>query len=191
MARMDVINEPRQYRVGALNAAICGSDAASDAVARFDALGTQVSGIYPVNAAGNWILQTNSATAGTTFKMGLRGAYKCDFTVNCVGAAGPVVVIGAVSIDADAATMAGAVTNASVGVKGIAQFSQIEAITCALGPIHGTCLVTDDDSGQAARAIIRVLLTDEAGATPPDADVVQASAFLMITRVADIMGRVA
>lgn len=176
-------NEPRQYVVTVLAAGICGTD---DAVTLWNALGTE-RGRYPVNTAGSrdYMIQTNPAT-GSVFTIQLRGVYHVKFTVNCVGAAGPVIVIGGIARAPDAATIAGAVTNASARIVDIAQFSQIEAVTHSL-TLSG--MVNIDERCMAnATNTIQILLTDEAGATPPDADVVQASAFACFTRVSDLMG---
>jgi hypothetical protein len=184
---MDLITEPRQYvNSGGVVAATCGTDATNDVVASFAALGTEL-GRYGVNAATNYLVQTNSATLGTSIKLNLRGQYHMNFVCNCVGAAGPIVVIAAIGLDLAPAALAAAPTVATAGVKAIGQFSAIEVITQSVN-IAGMIMIDDSRAGSATLGTVRVLLSTAAGGTPANGDVVDASAGFVITRTGDLMG---
>jgi hypothetical protein len=183
--RMDLITEPRQYvNSGGVVAATTGTDAAFDTRASFAALGTEL-GRYAVNAAGNYLVQTNSATLGTAIKLNLRGQYHVNFTCNCLGAAGPIIVLAGIGLDLAAAQLALDPVITVAGMKAVGRFSAIEVITQSIN-ISGMVII--DDSRIAALGIISIQLSNGAGATPAAADVVDASAGFVITRIADVMG---
>lgn len=157
-----------------------GSDASAIMVADFTG-STQT--LFPTPSEPTPVLQTNSQTLGTTFKINRDGMYQVRATVQCQTAASVLAAIGLDNIAAELNTNPG-----PEGARILDRSLRIAAAadTDAVKLVSRIFAVTRPMATDPAQAIVRLLLSNNAGAGAAVASLAIAACTLTITRLGDV-----
>jgi hypothetical protein len=168
-----------------LAAGVTGTDASAIMVASF--LGSTET-LFSPPSIGTAISATHSATLGSQFKIQREGVWQAKATVQAQTAAS---VLAAMGIDNTAAQL-----NTDPGVKnGVTILDRKLSISAAAdsvpivvdsGPIYVSRDLAFETTAGTAQALVRLLLSNNAGAGAADASILVASCEIEILRICDM-----
>lgn len=180
-----ISSERRGELIVVLNASITGTAAGFDTVAAFSGASVTTLGSYPL---ASFITNTFSATDGTTIKISRRGLWFVNCHVRST-ATGAATVVAGISLDAAAAALAldpDPTSAAFLATTSVAYAAAAEGGNLAMAAIAP---ITDTLAGGAATGLLRLQLSNGAGAVPAAAaGIVVASANIRVEYAGDLAG---
>lgn len=172
---------PIRFRAFGLDATPTGSDAANDVVADFTGATIEQEG-GGILAADTAVVHTPSQTLGSTFAIRVRGLWLVTATVQCQTAAS---VVAGLSLSSPA----GELNTDPVLSSSIRDRGRSTSVAADQVPIKLSMLVAvrqDAAASTAAGALVRLLLSDAAGAGAAAASLVLPQCQIELARLADL-----
>lgn len=164
-----------------LDATPTGSDAANDVVADFTAA-TQV--LFDAPSVAIPVTATHSQTLGSTFKINVEGIWVISARVQATGIASVLAGLGLDNVAGDlsidpALPTSGRNLDRALSISAAAD-------TVALSLISGPIGITRNQALSSTGGLVRLLLSNNAGAGAAAAALVLASCFICFRRIGDL-----